>query len=89
VYSRELEGEILRLAPSGWTYGSHPPTSVFVLADKETRSLWFPVTRDDCCALVCIAGVHADRELKGLMNMERTEWSRWLSGFPASKFVHD
>ena len=62
---------------------------VFVLADKETRSLWFPVTRDDCCVLVCIAGVHADRELKGFMNMERIEWSRWLSGFPASKFVHN
>jgi len=37
VYSREIDGKILTLAPSGWTY-----KRTFVLYDKETGTLWYP-----------------------------------------------
>jgi len=37
VYSRELDGTILTLAPSGWTY-----KRTFVLYDRETGTLWYP-----------------------------------------------
>lgn len=37
VYSREIDGRVLTLAPSGWTY-----KRTFVLYDKETGSLWYP-----------------------------------------------
>ncbi|MBW1841122.1 MAG: DUF3179 domain-containing protein [Deltaproteobacteria bacterium] len=35
VYSREIDGRKLTLAPSGWTY-----KNTFVLYDKETGTLW-------------------------------------------------
>ncbi|RLC06102.1 MAG: hypothetical protein DRH90_04315 [Deltaproteobacteria bacterium] len=37
VYSREINGQTLTFAPSGWTY-----KKTFVLYDKETGTLWYP-----------------------------------------------
>ncbi len=42
VYSREIDGEILTLSASGWTYGR-----IFVLYDYETESMWFHLQGDD------------------------------------------
>ncbi|MFC1893563.1 hypothetical protein ACFLYR_05985 [Chloroflexota bacterium] len=35
VYSREIDGKILTLAPSGGTYGQNAFSSTFVLMDEE------------------------------------------------------
>lgn len=87
MYSRTLNDQPLTLAPSGWTYGEDVGASTFVLADKETESLWFPMTFNDCCALVCIAGPLADWRLDGLMRMERTSWAQWADKHPDTLFV--
>ena len=38
MYSREIDGQILTLDPSGWTYHR-----TFVLYDYETETLWYPL----------------------------------------------
>jgi hypothetical protein len=98
VYSREIDEEIITLAPSGWTYGENPSTSVFVLYDKETESLWFPADGGVCtlpaeeienadCGLVGIGGEYAGRSLIGLYTLERTTWAQWKTKFPETNFV--
>jgi hypothetical protein len=89
VYSREINGTVLTLAPSGWTHGEHRPTSTFVLVDKETLSMWFPMQDADCCSLVGISGDMADARLTGIMNMDRTTWGEWVAEHPETKFVHE
>ena len=89
VYSREIEEIILTFAPSGWTYGKIASESTFVLVDKETESLWFPMSDGDCCSLVGISGFYADTYVKGTMNMNATFWSDWIVGYPDTKFVMD
>jgi len=59
VNSREVLGNVLTLAASGWTY-----LSTFILYDFETESMWLPFCGEDCNAqLVCISGEYADRKL--------------------------
>ena len=36
MYSREIDGKTITIAPSGWTY-----ERTFVLFDRETGSLWY------------------------------------------------
>ena len=62
MYSRELDGKTLTLAPSGWTYGARERRSIFVLYDRETGSLWFPF--GDGKGLTGISGPHADRVVR-------------------------
>lgn len=99
VYSRELDGNILTLAPSGWTYGENAFSSTFVLMDKETESLWFPSGEQGCalplepagegvCGLVGISGVHADKVLKGEF-LSATTWDEWKNTYKDSKYVTD
>lgn len=88
VYSRELdENTTLTLAPSGWTWGEVAEDSTFVLYDKETLSLWFPMQDGDCCKLVCVSGEYADLEITGLMRMTETTWSQWVADNPDTKYV--
>jgi hypothetical protein len=89
VYSRELDGTVLTFAPSGWTYGESIQVSVFVLIDKETQSMWFPMADGDCCSLVGIGGTYADERIEGIMRMERTSWFKWVAEHPHTKFVLD
>ena len=88
VYSREVNDTILTFAASGWTYGEIDRESTFVLADKETQSLWFPMAEADCCVLTGIAGAYADVRAQGIMNMERINWPDWAARFPETKFVY-
>jgi hypothetical protein len=67
VYSREIDGKTLTLAPSGWTYDN-----TFVLYDKETGSLWYPYRN----GLMGIQGVYFKRWLKE-RDSEDTTWRRW------------
>lgn len=87
----------MTLAASGWTYGENARRSTFVLADKETESLWFPAGEQGCplpseatgqagCGLVGIAGVYADRVLLGDV-LSQTTWADWKAAHPNSRFV--
>jgi hypothetical protein len=91
VYSREIDGNIITLTPSGWTYGIDAFVSTFVLMDKETESLWFPAGEQGCalplkplsesgCGLVGIS----DGEF-----LSRTTWAEWKSAHPDTKYVTD
>ena len=99
VYSREIDGKILTLAPSGWTYGQYASRSTFVLMDKETDSLWFPSGEQGCaiplepvgesgCGLAGISGAYVGRVLKGEF-LSATTWAEWKSTYPDTKYITD
>jgi hypothetical protein len=87
VFSRNLEGRRLTFAPSGWTYGEYTGRSLFVLVDKETLSLWFPMTINRKSGLYCIAGHYADKFLPEIQQLHRGTWTEWLEANPDTKFV--
>jgi hypothetical protein len=99
VYSRQIDGNVLKLTPSGWTYGQDKFNSTFVLMDKETESLWFPAGEEGCtlplepvansgCGLVSISGIYADKVLNGDF-LSVTTWAEWKSLHADTKFVTD
>jgi hypothetical protein len=77
VYSREIDGRTLTLAPSGWTY-----KRTFVLYDKETGSLWYPEDN----GLVGIQGVYFQRRLPEI-GSERDVWQNWKKDHPQTKLM--
>ena len=79
MYSREIDGEILTLSASGWTY-----RSTFVLYDYETESLWYHLPGEN--GLTCIGGAWADRKLTELHSV-LTRWNLWKAEFPDSKVL--
>ena len=79
MYSREIDGEILTLSASGWTY-----SWTFVLFDYETESLWYHLNGDD--GLTCISGAYADRKLPELKS-SLTRWRSWYEEYPGSGFL--
>ncbi len=76
MYSREIDGKILTLSASGWTYRLQ-----FVLYDYETESLWYHLPGD---GMTCIGGTYADRMLPELSSLY-TRWNRWKADFPDSE----
>ncbi len=89
VFDRNLEGKTLTFAPSGWTYGEHTGNSLFVLIDKETLSLWFPMTINRNSGLYCIAGHYEDKFLPEVQQLHRGNWNEWLEANPNTKFVKE
>jgi len=77
VYSRQIDGQTLALAPSGWTYNY-----TFVLYDRETGTLWYPYKK----GLMGIQGKHFKRWLEELSS-EDTTWEKWQTKHPASKLL--
>jgi hypothetical protein len=77
VYSRQIDGRNLTLAPSGWTYDK-----TFVLYDKETGSLWYPYRE----GLMGIQGVYFERWLPKI-DSEDTHWQNWAEKHPKSKII--
>jgi len=77
VYSREIDGRLLTLSPSGWTY-----KRTFVLYDKETGSLWFP----DDDGLLAIQGEYFGRRLPKVL-FEDTVWGKWSEEHPESTIL--
>ncbi len=69
VYSREIDGKVLTLSASGWTY-----RWTFVLFDYETESLWYHLEGED--GLTSISGFYADRKLPELESTF-TRWDAW------------
>lgn len=78
MYSREIDGRVLTLAASGWTY-----KFTFVLYDHETESLWYHLEGTE--GLTCIAGVWQDRVLAEKTST-KTRWSTWFADHPGTRF---
>jgi hypothetical protein len=79
VYSREIDGQVLTLSASGWTYDD-----TFVLYDYETESIWYHLPRS--AGLTCIAGQYIDRKLKEYKS-SLTRWSDWIQRNKQSKIL--
>jgi len=78
VYSREIDGQQLTLAPSGWTY-----KSTFVLYDKESGTLWYPYKK----GLMGIQGKYFKRWLTQIPS-EDTKWQDWKKRHPDSHILN-
>lgn len=79
MYSREIDGQVLILSSSGWTY-----ENTFVLFDYETESLWYHLPGED--GLTCIGGKYAGRKLEEFQST-KTRWNTWVRLNPGSKFL--
>jgi len=79
VYSREIDGDVLTISSSGWTYDR-----LFVLYDYETESIWYHLP--DTNALTCIAGKYEGRELPELISVVKP-WNHWRSSHPNTKIL--
>jgi hypothetical protein len=77
VYSREIDGVTITIAPSGWTY-----KRTFVLVDKETETLWYP--KKD--GLMGIQGQYFKRLLPELKSTDTT-WSHWKKTHPSTRLM--
>jgi hypothetical protein len=77
VYSRETDGKVLTLAPSGWTY-----KRTFVLYDKETGTLWYPYKE----GLMGIQGAYFQRWLPTISSVDTT-WRDWERKYPSTKIL--
>ena len=77
VYSRQIDGRTLTIIPSGWTY-----ESTFVLYDRETQTLWYPVEK----GLMGIQGTHFKRWLPKVSSKD-TRWQEWEKTYPDSKVL--
>jgi hypothetical protein len=72
--------------------------SVFVLVDKETETMWFPIEQQ-CCTLpienlpdqglIGISGLYADQVLDEIEPLLQTTWAEWKETFPDTKFVRE
>ena len=79
MYSRAIDGEVLTLSASGWTYDR-----LFVLYDYETESIWYHLSGTN--ALTCIAGPHEGRELPEVVSVVGP-WNGWRASFPETKIL--
>jgi hypothetical protein len=77
VYSRQIEGQTLTLAPSGWTYNN-----TFVLYDRETGSLWYPYEN----GLMSIQGKYFKEWLAEIPS-EDVRWGEWIKRHPDSSIL--
>lgn len=78
--SREIDGKVLTIGASGWTY-----FSTFVLYDRETWTMWFPFER--ARGLTGVAGLLADRVLPYRPSV-KTTWDVWVADHPDSKYLY-
>ena len=77
MYSREIDGRTLTLAPSGWTYDN-----TFVLYDRETGTLWYPYER----GLKGIQGEYFNRWLEKIPS-ETVTMKTWEEEYPNTKIL--
>ena len=79
MYSREIDGTVLTLSASGWTY-----RNTFVLYDYETESMWYRLPGDN--GLTGISGVYKDRKLEELESTH-LRWNEWIDDHPNSGYL--
>jgi len=77
VYSRTIDGKILTIVPSGWTY-----KDTFVLYDRETETLWYPYKK----GLMGIQGEYFERWLEKIPSKDMS-WRKWIKKFPGTKIL--
>ena len=77
VYGREIDGRVLTIRPSGWTYDN-----LFVLVDDETGTLWYPYRK----GLKGIQGEYSGRWLEKVRS-DDTTWERWKRRNPDSMLL--
>jgi hypothetical protein len=78
VYSREIDGRILTIVPSGWTY-----KNTFVLYDKETQTLWYPYEK----GLMGIQGKYFQKWLP-IIASQYTKWRKWKKSYPDTRVLY-
>ena len=80
VYNRTLDGEVLTIAASGWTWHQ-----IFVLQDYETGSLWFPGLSfpGGTDFLLCVAGPNQGKKLFAEPS-SRVRWKDWVALYPGT-----
>lgn len=76
MYSREIDGQILTLSASGWTYNR-----LFVLFDYETESIWYDLGDG---GLTCVAGRYEGRKLPERVSAYES-WARWTTSYPDTR----
>jgi hypothetical protein len=81
VYSREIDGMVLTLQASGWTFNN-----AFILYDHETGSLWWGGPGAAERELLCIEGYFRDRHLEKYPYL-RSFWRNWIITAPESKIM--
>jgi hypothetical protein len=79
VYSREIDGEVLTLSASGWTY-----KNTFILYDYETESMWYHFVGQR--GLTGITGKYVGRFLPELV-AKRIRWNLWVKEQPDTKHM--
>ena len=79
MYSREIDGNVLTLSASGWTY-----QNTFVLYDYETESMWYHLQGDT--GLTGISGIYKDRRLEELPSVH-VRWDEWFADHPNSGYL--
>ena len=77
MYSRKIDGQVLTLAPSGWTY-----KRTFVLYDRETGTLWYP-RRD---SLMGIQGKFFNKHLP-MLDSTDTRFHKWVKANPTTRVM--
>ncbi|MBT8374804.1 MAG: DUF3179 domain-containing protein [Deltaproteobacteria bacterium] len=77
MYSREIDGQLLTIAPSGWTY-----KNTFVLYDRESGTLWYPYKK----GLMGIQGKYFKRWLVKIPS-DDTLWNKWKKKYPDSMIL--
>ena len=79
MYSREIDGKVLTITTSGWTYFNQ-----HMLFDHETESFWFHMEGSN--DLTCVAGHYAGRKLLGV-SAHYGPWNVWVTEHPDSKIL--
>lgn len=90
VYDREMDGQAVTFGVTGYTMND-----IFVLYDRATGSIWYPVDRE---VLQAVSGEKKGEKIEFLAKPERVtlgEWRKLHPGTrvmlppPLSKVVHD
>lgn len=79
MYSRKLDDEVLVFTAGGWVY-----VNTFVLADYQTRSMWYPFVEEQI--LRCVSGTYADKRLKS-WPAQLVSWFEWYAKHPQTKLL--
>ncbi len=79
VYGRELDGKPVTFGTSGYTLND-----TFVLYDRATRSLWYPIDRH---TLAAVAGPLQGRAIRLLDRPRIVPLGQWLDRYPDAQIM--
>ena len=79
VYSREIEGERIEFGTSGFTMDN-----VFVLYDRQSESVWYPLTD---ATMDAVSGTRKGTSIPFLAEPNPVPLSDWLKNHPNTKVL--